>query len=109
VIGKQRTMELVLTGGRLSGRRAFEWGLANVLADKRRCLEQADILAAEIAERPPAAVRIAKRAIVAADELALGAGLERERELFAEALATDDRVEAVDALLTKRRPEFKGR
>ena len=109
VIGKQRTMELVLSGRRMSGQQAHAWGLANILADKRRCLERAEMLAEEIAERPPVALRIAKRAILEADELTLAEGLERERELFAEAMATEDRIEAVEALLEGRRPEFGGR
>lgn len=108
-VGRQRTMELVLTGRRMGGKQAFAWGIANILAEKRRCVEQAQILAEEVAERPPAALRLAKRAVAAADELALTEGLERERALFAEALATDDRVEAVDALLGKRHPDFEGR
>jgi len=108
-LGKQRTMELILTGGRLSGRKAFEWGLANVLADKNRCVEQAELLASEIADRPPVALRLAKRAVDEAADLTLSEGLRRERELFAEALATDDRIEAVEALLGKRPPQFRGR
>jgi enoyl-CoA hydratase len=109
VIGKQRTMELVLSGRRMSGEQAFGWGIANVLADKRRCLERASALAEEIAERAPVALWAAKRAIVEADETTLETGLTRERELFAEALATEDRIEAVEALLEGRRPEFEGR
>ena len=109
VIGKQRTMELVLSGRRMSGKQAFTWGLANILADKRRCLERATALAEEIAERPPVALRIAKRAIVEADEMGLEAGLARERELFAEAMSTEDRIEAVDALLEGRTPDFQGK
>ena len=109
VIGKQRAMELILSGRRMSGKQAFTWGLANILADKRRCLERATALAEEIAERPPEALRMAKRAIVEADEMPLEAGLARERELFAEAMATEDRIEAVEALLEGRRPEFEGR
>ncbi len=109
VIGKQRTMELVLSGRRMSGEQAYDWGLANVLAGKRRCLDQASELAEEIAERPPVALRMAKRAIAEADETGLESGLQRERELFAEALATEDRVEAVEALLEGRRPDFRGK
>ncbi len=109
VIGKQRTMELVLSGRRMSGKQAFAWGLANILADKRHCLEGATAFAEDIAERPPLALRIAKRAVVDADETHLEDGLERERQLLAEAMATQDRVEAVNALLEGRPADFGGR
>ena len=44
-----------------------------------------------------------------ADETSLGAGLEQERRLYELAMATEDRVEGMQAFLEKRRPEFKGR
>ena len=109
VLGKQRAMELVLTGRRMSGKQAHEWGLANVVMGRRDVLEQAVMLAERVAERPPLALRYAKRAIQAADEVGLADGLERERQLFADALATEDRVEGVEALLEGRRPDFGGR
>ena len=108
-LGKQRAMELVLTGRRMSGKQAYEWGLANIIMDRRGTLEQAVMLAEQIAERPPLALRYAKRAIQAADDLGLAEGLERERLLFADALATEDRVEGIEALLEGRRPDFSGR
>ena len=108
-LGKQRAMELVLTGRRMTGRQAHEWGLANIIMDRRDVLDQAVMLAEQLAERPPLALRHAKRAVQAADELGLPEGLERERELFAAALATEDRIEGVEALLEGRKPDFSGR
>ena len=93
----------------MSGKQAHEWGLANVIMGRRDVLEQAVMLAEQVAERPPLALRYAKRAIQAADDVGLADGLERERELFADALATEDRVEGVEALLEGRRPDFSGR
>ena len=47
--------------------------------------------------------------MLAADETALTAGLEHERRLFELAMATEDRVEGMNAFLEKRKPEFRGR
>ena len=55
------------------------------------------------------AVRLAKQAVLAADETPLAAGLEHERRLYEIAMATEDRLEGMDAFLEKRRPEFKGK
>ena len=70
-------------------------------------LESALELAEVVTRRPPLAVRMAKRA--AADETPLAAGLEHERRLYELAMATEDRVEGMNAFLEKRRPEFRGR
>jgi enoyl-CoA hydratase len=66
-------------------------------------------LARDIAERPPIAARLAKQAVLAAEETAMSAGLESERRLYELAMATEDRVEGMQAFLEKRDPEFKGR
>ena len=62
-----------------------------------------------VAERPPLAARLAKQAVLAADETALTAGLEHERRLYELAMATEDRVEGMNAFIEKRKPEFRGR
>ena len=62
-----------------------------------------------MAERPPLAVRLAKQAVLAAEETAMSAGLDHERRLYELAMATEDRVEGMNAFLEKRKPEFRGR
>jgi enoyl-CoA hydratase/carnithine racemase len=109
VIGKQRAMELVLTGRRIDAGEAHRLGLVNVVAPGRSWLEQAIELASVVARRPPLAVRMAKQAVLAADEMPLGAGLEHERRLYELSMATEDRVEGMRAFLEKRRAEFQGR
>jgi enoyl-CoA hydratase/carnithine racemase len=109
VLGKQRTMELVLTGRRVSAREAFEWGLVNRLAKGGAWLNEAIDLGRVVASGPPLAAKLAKQAVLAADEASLSAGLDQERRLYELAMATEDRVEGMSAFLEKRRPEFKGR
>ena len=109
VIGKQRTMELVLTGRRINAKEAYAMGLVNVIAPRKSWLEQAIALAERVARRPPIAARLAKQAVLAADEMALAAGLEHERRLYELSMATEDRIEGMSAFLERRPPEFKGR
>ena len=109
VLGKQRTMELVLTGRRIPAQEAHALGLVNTVASKKEWLDKAMEVAETVARRPPIAARLAKQAIIAADESALSAGLETERRLYELAMATEDRVEGMEAFLEKRKPEFKGR
>jgi enoyl-CoA hydratase/carnithine racemase len=108
-VGKQRAMEYVLTGRRWDARQAERWGLVNKVVGQGAWLTEAIELARVIAERPPLAVRLGKRAVQVAQETNLDEGLKAERQLFEEAMASEDRVEGMTAFLQKREPRFQGR
>jgi enoyl-CoA hydratase len=108
-IGKQLAMELVLTGRRIDAREAHRIGIVNQVTRKKEWLDKAVELAEVVARRPPVAVRLAKQAVLAAEETALSAGLEYERRLYELAMATEDRIEGMTAFIEKRLPQFKGR
>jgi enoyl-CoA hydratase/carnithine racemase len=109
VLGKQRAMELVLTGRRFGAEEAWEMGLVNRVVPDGEWLGAALELARAVAEKPPIASRLAKQAVLVAEETALSPGLENERRLYELAMATEDRVEGMKAFLEKREPEFEGR
>jgi enoyl-CoA hydratase/carnithine racemase len=109
VLGKQLAMEYVLTGRRFDAGMALEMGLVNKVVKKGNWLDEAMALAHTVAERPPIATRLAKQAVIAAEETGLSAGLESERRLYELAMATEDRVEGMQAFLEKREPKFEGR
>jgi enoyl-CoA hydratase/carnithine racemase len=109
VIGKQRAMEYVLTGRRFDAETALRMGLVNRVAKDDSWLQEAMALAHEVAERPPIAARLAKQAVLAAEETTLSAGLETERRLYELSMATEDRVEGMQAFLEKREPRYQGR
>src|SRR5262245_11683314 len=98
-IGKQRAMEYVLTGRQFDAETALAWGLVNQAVKRRAWLEAALELARTIAARAPIATRLGKRAVLAAEAGDLAAGLEAERELFDQAMATEDRIEGTTAFL----------
>jgi enoyl-CoA hydratase/carnithine racemase len=108
-VGKQRAMEYVLTGRRWDAETAERWGLVNKVVGGGAWLSEAIELARIVAERPPLAVRLAKRAVLTAQETSLDEGLREERRLFEEAMASEDRVEGMKAFLEKREPKFEGR
>ncbi len=109
ILGKQRAMELVLTGRRFDAEEARAWGLVNKVVADEAWLDESMALARDVSEQPPIASRLAKQAVIAAEETALSAGLENERRLYELAMATEDRVEGMKAFLEKREPKFEGR
>ncbi len=109
VVGKQRAMELVLTGRRIDATEAERLGMVNRVTPAGEWLDAAMDLARTIAKRPPIAAKLAKQAVLAAEETSLSAGLEEERRLYELTMATEDRVEGTRAFLEKRKPKFRGR
>jgi enoyl-CoA hydratase/carnithine racemase len=109
VLGKQRAMEIVLTGRRVDAAEARELGFVNRVVEGDGWLEAALELARDVAKQPPIAARLAKQAVIAADETTIGAGLEEERRLYELTMATEDRVEGMKAFLEKREPKFEGK
>lgn len=108
-VGRSRAMELIMTGRHIPARQAYEWGLVNRVVPAEGLLDEARALAREIAAKPPVAVRLAKEAILKSLDTPLDVGLDYERRLFYLLFSTEDMREGIDAFLTKRKAEFKGR
>jgi enoyl-CoA hydratase/carnithine racemase len=108
-VGRQKAMEMILTGGMVSAEEAEALGLVNRVVPAGKQLEEASKLASEIASKAPLAVRAAKEAIQASQEKGLSEGLEVERRLFYALFGTEDKREGMTAFLEKRKPNFTGR
>lgn len=104
--GRLRAMDMILLGRWLSADEAREWGLVTRVVDDGEALETALEIARRVAAQPRLAARLVKRAIRAAEEMPLSAGLDYERRLFELALSTRDREEGMAAFLEKRRPQW---
>lgn len=108
-IGKFRAMDMILTGRFITAQEAFDAGLVSRVVAKEQFLAEAMRLARQLASKPPIALRLAKDAVLAVDEMPLSAGLEYERRVFYSLFATDDQKEGMRAFLEKRKPRFKGK
>jgi enoyl-CoA hydratase len=109
LIGKQKAMELCLTGKFINAKEAYELGIVNKVVPRELLLEEAIKLAKEIASKAPIAVRFIKDSIRKAQETSLKEGLEYERKLFYLLLSTEDAKEGMRAFIEKRKPVFKGK
>jgi enoyl-CoA hydratase len=107
-IGPYRAMELILTGEPITGKQAYEWGLANRLTPVERTLAEARELAHRIAALPPVAIRLARETVRYGIENTLSNGLEMERRNYLLLFSTQDQKEGMSAFLEKREPDFRG-
>jgi len=108
-IGKFRAMELIMTGRFMPAQEAFEAGLVTKIVAKEQYFDEAMRLGQTLAEMPPLALKAAKEAILAVDDMPLSAGLEHERKVFYALFATEDQKEGMKAFQEKRRPKFEGK
>ena len=107
-IGRARAMRLALTGEKLDGPTAEEWGLVSELVPAGDFDRRAEDVVAALASRGPLASTATKRAINAAT-LSLEDTLAREERGQSTLLRTDDFVEGVMAFREKREARFTGR
>jgi methylglutaconyl-CoA hydratase len=109
LIGPARAKELILLGRQVTAQEALTLGLINRVTARGQAL-LSDTLAwlRPISEGAPIAQRAALRAIRAALETPLDAGLELERALYDDCLRSADRSEALLAFAEKRPPRFIG-
>ncbi|MCD2195747.1 enoyl-CoA hydratase-related protein [Actinomycetospora endophytica] len=99
--------ELLITGTRLDGRRAYDIGFVNRLTEPGGAVEGALELAAEIAESSPAAVSATLQALEeqwARDEQEGWAATARAERRIA---AGPDKQEGLDAFAAKRSPRWR--
>jgi enoyl-CoA hydratase / 3-hydroxyacyl-CoA dehydrogenase len=110
LIGLSRASSLILTGERISGRRAFEVGLATQLVPEGDPDQFAIKLGTELASaNAPIAVTLAKRLLTKGAEVPSDVGLEMEAMAAGVLFGTDDLKEGISAFLGKRKAEFKGK
>lgn len=108
-VGKSFAMQMILTGAMVDAALAERKGLVSEVLPASHLMARAEEIANLIAAKSAAVTPYAKRAVRAAFEHPLQAGLEIEHRLAVEAFATLDRVEGLRAFVEKRPPRFSGR
>jgi len=111
LIGKARALELCATGKLISFEEGLELGLIQYIYEKDHFMEDVLDYARQfvVPNKSSLAVGKVKRAVQTGVELSLPDGLAFERELLAQAFASEDAREGVDAFVAKRTAQFKGK
>ncbi|WP_285961709.1 2,3-dehydroadipyl-CoA hydratase PaaF [Pseudomonas tohonis] len=108
-VGKSLAMQMVLSGEAIDARHAMRAGLVSEVTQPEFTVERALAIARVIASKAPLALRLAKEALLKAEDTDLATGLRFERHAFTLLAGTADRAEGLAAFREKRTPEFTGR
>lgn len=108
ILGRRRTLELMLTNRVLGAREALEWGIVNQVVPDGEAVRAATALAAQLAAGPTGAFGATKRLVLASADNGLETQMELEAAAISRASATPDGREGVAAFLAKRKPVFRG-
>ena len=107
IIGLARANEMILTCEVLDANKALDWGLVSKVVPNENLLVEAQQLAKKIASQPPEASRRAKRLLRMSQKVPLQDALEMAASQQSMLQQLDDHREAIDALLEKRKPNYK--
>lgn len=80
-VGKSKALEMLLTDQWIDGEEAFRIGLVNHVVSNDKLYDHANEMARKIASHDPAAVRVAKQAVVRGLDVRLSEGLYLEKNL----------------------------
>jgi enoyl-CoA hydratase/carnithine racemase len=108
LIGQQRAALMCLTGRRINGQEALEWGLADVLVPLEALQAAALKLAGEIAENAPLAVQATRATLRAGLAEAVKAQTDHEMAEQTWLRKTKDFAEGVRAVNERRAGNFVG-
>src|SRR3989475_4932655 len=109
LVGMAKACELIFTGEMISAEEAYALGLLNKLVAPEALMPATYELARKLADGPPMAIRLAKRALYHNQDVDLRAALEYETYAQNICSETDDAREGIRAFVEKRAPKFEGR
>jgi enoyl-CoA hydratase/3-hydroxyacyl-CoA dehydrogenase len=108
-VGLPKAKEMAMLGIRLKADEALKAGLVHKVVHFDKLKEEVSALAKKLADGPPVAMKYVKYAVTFGSQVPLEVGLRLEAALMGLAFSTEDLKEGVEALMAKRKAEFKGK
>jgi enoyl-CoA hydratase/carnithine racemase len=106
LMGYHRAAELLFFGDPFSAETARDLGIVNEIFADGDVLAKATAKAQQLAEKPPAALRITKALMKGNNSADISQAMLRETEQFAALLQGPEAKEAMFAFLQRRKPDF---
>lgn len=109
LVGISKALELLWTGDFLSAAEAEKIGLVNKVVPADQLSEATTNFARKLADGPPLAIRLIKRAVYQSARCDLRTALDLISSHMAIVSTSEDHMEGVKAVIEKRKPVFKGK
>jgi enoyl-CoA hydratase len=107
VIGRNRAMELLMTGNMITAKEAMEYGLVNKVVSQDELLSKTKEILMTIQSKAPLAISKVIECVNNFDHTQQGYDYEIKK--FGECFKTDDMKEGASAFLEKRKANFTGK
>lgn len=108
-VGASQAKRLIMTGDFIDANEALRIGLVDFVVPDEELMDFTNKLAKKIANKPPLAVGVAKKAINLANDTSLSVGLQFEQLGSCFLFSTEDFKEGPAAFFEKRKPNFQGK
>jgi len=108
-VGEKQALKLMFTGERIDADEAHRIGLVTTVADEGAFEETVDDTIAAVAKNGPVMLSMGKEAYYAQRDMGYGEALDYLKEVIALLALSEDTEEGIDAFLTDRDPEWRGR
>jgi enoyl-CoA hydratase / 3-hydroxyacyl-CoA dehydrogenase len=109
IVGLAKAKEMILLGSKINAEEALKIGLVNKVVRIDKLQDEVRALAKLLSEGPPVAMKYAKYALNFGTQLPLDAGLRLESSLLGLTFSTEDFKEGLQAFISGKKPEFKGK
>ena len=108
LLGRTKTLELILFSKRLSAPEALEIGLVDKVCTPENLMSEARAMAEKLTTRPPLAVASVLKAVATGVDFSFDEGLKVELEGTKRVSTSKDAIEGFTAFFEKRDPVFTG-
>lgn len=109
LVGKGKSMEMILTGDFIDAGEALRIGLIDRVVPHEKLIGTVKEIAEKISSKGPLAIKFAKLAIHEGLQVDIERGCELEALYFSTICSTDDKTEGTSAFMEKRTAKFKGK
>jgi len=109
LIGKNKAMELLMNGTKLSADEALSLGIVNKVFDQEKLDEEALNYAKHLASGATRAMSIIKNCVNRGLEMEISEGLKMESNAFEDLSKTEDLFEGVKSFIERKKPNFSGK
>ncbi len=108
MIGISRVKDMIMRGRRISGKQAYDWGIAAEVVPADKLEETTAQIVKELAAVSPLAQRTIKTVLNATQDAPLHIAIDLEGEAYGRLRSSDDFREGVDSFVEKRKPNYSG-